>query len=510
MIRTAVIPWLLCITGLAAAERPDLLRFTNGDQLHGSFIGIKEGPRAVWQRDDIGAPVDFKTERIRHIVLHGGRALKPLESLSNITLVNGDRLPGIITAVDGDRITLDTAFAGLLHIPRAQVAMLSPNPLGGRIYYHGPFSEDDWKMTSPAFPEGLPVGILADKEKDEADEDEADTPPGRWVFSGSAWYWQHKNPGTALIRETGMSARAVLGFDIAWKKRLSLAIAFHADFAKTKDEDEDEENANKRKARAFANGDSSILPVLFGNSYVLQLTSNYLMLFRTSVDADGSPSLERIQLSNNNLRLGETGRAKVELRSNRGNGGITLFVDDEFIAQWNENELADHDAPAFNGKGSGFGFVAQGSDAAIRISDIVVSEWNGMPDSARSLQMEDHDVVLMANGTDRYSGRSGKLDDDGKILFEGKHGNFKFPLDEVAEVRFATKQLASADDSPTDNVVVHLKPIGTISGRPVSGDGPMLGIISPIIGEMNLSLDAAVMLEFNATNHFIDDWDANF
>lgn len=508
MTRSAVITWLLSFASLAAADRPDLLRFTNGDQLHGSFVGIKEGPQTVWQRDDLGAPIDFKTERIRHIILHGGRAIKPLESLSNVSLVNGDRIPGIVTGIDADQVILDTVIAGELRIPRAQVAMLSPNPLGGRVYYHGPFSEDDWKMTSSTFPNGLPLGVLADAEENGAADSDTEKPPGRWVFSGSAWYWQAPTPGTALIRKSGMPDRAILSFDLAWRKRLSLAVAFHADFARPMD-DEDE-NDKKRQARAFSNGDTSVLPHLFGNSYVLQLTSNSMMLYRTSVDEEGSPSLERVQLSNNSLRLGDTGRARLELRSNRGSGAVTLFVDGEFVAQWNENDLINLDNPAFSGKGSGFGFVSMSSTTSARVSDIIVSEWNGMPDSARSLQMDEHDVVLMANGTDRYSGKVSNLDEDGRVHFEGKHGSFKFPLDEVAEVRFASNQLATTGDRPADNIIVRLKPIGTISGRPISGDGSTLKINSPIIGEVNLSMDAAVMLDFNASNHFIDDWDANF
>jgi hypothetical protein len=500
MIRAAAIPWLLSLAGLAAAERPDLLRFTNGDQLHGSFLGIKQGPQAVWKRDDIEAPVEFKTERVRHIILRGGRPLKSLESLSHAGLVNGDRIPGAITGIDEEQITLETACAGVLRIARRQVSMLAPNPLGGRVYYHGPFAEDDWKMRHSAFPEGLPDTAAGDKNDADA--------PGRWVFSGSAWYWQNRNSGTALVRTSGMPDRAVLCFDLAWKNRLSVAIGFHADFARPKPRDGDGPDA--RKARALVPGDSSDLPRLFGNAYVLQMYSNYLMLFRTSVDHEGNTSLERVQLNNNSLRLGETGGAKVEIRSNRRSGEISLFINDEFSAQWNDSDLVGRGDTEANGNGSGFGFVIQGNEAAVRISDVVVSEWNGMPDSARSLQVNDQDVVLMANGTDRYAGKVGTLDADGSLLFEGKHGRFRFPLAEVAEIRFARDRLSPAVDAPADNVVVRLSPMGAISGRPVSGNGAVLGIINPIIGEMNLSLDPAVMLDFNASNQFIDDWDADF
>lgn len=510
MSRLAIILYLSSLAGLFAAERPDLLRFTNNDQLHGSFQGIKSGPRAVWLRDDLEAPVDFKTERVRHIVLHGGRPIRALESLSHAGLVNGDRIPGTITGIDDEQITIDTGFAGMLHIPRKQVSILSPNPLGGRVYYHGPFSEDDWKMKHPAFPDGLPDSVPEDQDPPDdgnMDEDAADS-PGRWGFSGSAWYWRGETPGTALVRQTGLPDRAVLSFNLAWKNRLGLAVAFHADFAPVKPEEDADMDAGP--AGRFAKGGTANLPPLFGNSYVLQLTSNYLMIFRTSVDTDGNPSLKRVQLNNSNLRLGETGNAKVEIRSNLRSEEISLFVNDEFVGQWSESNLIDHDGRSFSGKSSGFGFVAQSRDAPVRISDIVVSEWNGMPDSARSLQVDDQDVVLMANGTDRYAGKVGQLDTEGKLLFEGKHGSFRFPLAEVAEIRFARNQLATAGETPADNVLVRLNPIGLLSGRPVSGDGTTLGIVSPIIGDLNLSLDSAVMLEFNASNQFINDWDADF
>ena len=538
MIRTILIPWWFSMAVLTAAGAPDLLRFTNSDQLHGTFVGIKEGPRAVWQRADLAAPVDFKTTRIRHVVLHGGRPLKPLESLSHLGLVNGDRIPGTITGIDDDQVTLDTTYAGVLRIPRRHVSLVAPNPLGGRMYYHGPFVEDEWKMTHASFPEGLPSAVPADKAKDDKAKDDkakddktkddkakddkakddkakddkldkdAGIQPGRWFFSGSAWYWKSKHGGTTLIRETGMPDRAVLRFNLAWKNRLCVSLGFHADFTRSKPKEET--GRKKENVRRMMPGDTADLARLFGNSYVLQIYSNYIMLYRTSVNEDENPALEPVQMNHNNLRLMETGAATVEVRSNRHSGEISLFVNDEFITQWYENNGTDRAGKQFAGKGEGFGFVVQGDDTPIRISDIIVSEWNGMPDSARSLQMDDQDIVLMANGTDRYAGRVDGLDKEGKVLFEGKHGKFHFPLQEVAEIRFASKRLAAAPEEPADNFVVRFGPIGFVSGRPVSSNGSTLEMLSPSVGTLNLSLDAAVMLDFNSSKQITDDWDVDF
>jgi hypothetical protein len=501
-----LIPWLLFALTAAAQDPQDLLRFTNGDQLRGQFLGLKQGPQVIWRNDDLAAAAEFKTTRIRQIVLRGGRPLKPLATLSHLGLVNGDRMPGSVTAMDEHTLTLETPYAGTLTIARDQVSILAANPLGGRVHYQGPFAEDEWQMLHPSFPDGFPPAAGNDAEKEQAE------PPGIWTFSGSAWYWQSKRGGTTLVRKSGMPERSVLRFDLAWRSRLNLAVVFHADFTPLPPEGEKKE----KNKRPFNPMDTSNLPRVLGNSYVLQLFSNYLTLFRTTVDAAGNPGLIRDHRNSNSLRLGDSGQARIELRSNRRTGEISLFVNDEFAAQWNGMELPEDDAdapapaPPQPGMGTGFGFMVQGDDSPARISDIIVSEWNGMPDSARSLQIEDKDVVLMTNGTDRYAGRVGGLDEQGDIRFEGRHGSFRFPLEDVAEIRFARAGLATAKEPPDDNLMVRFGPIGSLSGQGLSGDANALELLSPIAGRLKLSTESATMIEFNPSTLLIDDWNTDF
>ena len=127
-------------------EDGDLLRFNNGDQLHGSFSGIAEGSSVLWKRGDIGGGVNFNTSEIRQIVLRGGRPVKSLRGLSHIGTVNGDRIPGTVRDLDGKRILLETEFAGMLEIPRDHVGLLAPSPLGGRVLYNGPLRPMSGKM----------------------------------------------------------------------------------------------------------------------------------------------------------------------------------------------------------------------------------------------------------------------------------------------------------------------------------------------------------------------------
>lgn len=483
-----------------AEPRDDLLSFTNGDQLHGRLSGIGAGPSILWERDDVSEAVKFKSSDLRRVILRGGRPPRSLEKLSHIGTANGDRIPGVVRELDDKRVLLETDFGGTLEFPRDQVGLLAPNPLGGRTLYHGPYDPEEWVMLDGAHPDGLPAM--------EGDEEDGEKIP-RWQHSGTAWYWQNKESGTALVRKAGLPDRAILRFDIAWKSRLSCAIAFHSDFKKPAVEKEEGDDPGENKEPAARARNSTSLPDLFGESYVLQLYSNYVVLHRAGFDEEGRARLERVQTTNSSMRLGDAGSATVEIRCNRPSGEIALFINGEFVVQWSEVAGDVVEGRGYAGKGGGFGFMVQSEESPVRISEVIVAEWNGMPDAARSLQVDDADIVLLTNGTDRFSGKVTGLS-DGRLSLEGRYGDFEFPLDEIAEVRFAKSRVAEAPDLASDEVKARLYPLGRISGQPLSGDGKRLRMLNGSAGEIDINLDYAAMLEFQGTESFLDDWDVEF
>ncbi len=446
--------------------------------------------------------VEFKSSELRRIVLRGSRPAKAIEGFSHIGISNGDRIPGVVREMDDKRVVLDTTFGGMIEIPRDQVGLIAQNPLGGRMLYHGPYDPEEWLMIDNNHPEGISAFKVDEKEKMPV-----------WKHSGSAWYWQNKETGTALARKVGMPDRAILRFDIAWKSRLSCAIAFHSNFKQAKpvaaNEAEDDVRPQERVIIAGRVMNSASLPDLFGDSYVLQLYSNYVMLHRTSFDIDGRPRLDRVQTTNSSMRLGDSGTATVEIRCNRPTGEISLFINGEFVVQWSEVARDENGEGGYAGKGDGFGFLVQSEDSPVRISEVVVAEWNGMPDAARSLQVDDADIVLLSNGTDRFSGKVTGLS-QGKLKLEGRYGDFEFPLNEIAEVRFAKSRVAEAPNAPSDEMKTRLYPLGRITGQPLTGDAGNLRVLSGTMGEIDINLDYAVMLEFQQTESFLDDWDAEF
>lgn len=240
------------------------------------------------------------------------------------------------------------------------------------------------------------------------------------------------------------------------------------------------------------------------------------MLFRVGFDEEGTPAIDRLDSNNfeqaHNL-LRNLSSAKFEIRCNRISGEIILFVDGKHICEWSEAPVTSEDQEnpsyGYKGKGPGYGFIVQMQESPLRVSDIIVAEWNGMPDSARSLDSNEFDIVLLNNGTDRFSGKIKSMK-DGKVSLTSRFGNFSFPIEEIAEIRFAKSQLKVVNDPSPDDFKVRFYPLGSISGEVVSGDSKSIRLLNTATGEITVDLHSASMLDFKSTQSYLDDWNVEF
>ena len=500
---------------------PDLLRLTNGE-LEGHFGGLDAKGVLSWERDDGIAPMEFKTDKVRQIVLRGGHAVDAGKDAAHLELVNGDRLPAHVVSLENDTFTVDTPMAGRLLIPRDAVVQVAPNPFGGRLIYAGPFSEDGWEVYSPDddFPDFKEEN--KDDTKEEETEEEAEEAPQEqqepsWKHRGSKWYFSSGRD--ALRSAIGMPDQAILRFELEWRNRPPIAIAFHADFkrpvyppAKEGKELSEKEQKDLQEQRDIRRRTSQHLADYFGNAYVLTLRSSYAQLQQCGFDKQGEPFINQIRSSSTNIRFDDTGTAVFELRCDRPKGSVSLFVNGEFSMQWDlkpDIEVMDdgQEIPeSYGGPGDGIGFQMLGSDTPVRISDIIVAEWNGMPDSARSLKSEEYDVVLLNNGTDRFSGKVGAIK-DGKLTLESRYAPMDIPLDEIAEIHLAKSGQRELEDSIDKNTRVHFQPIGRISGVAGVTTDKKMGLTSPLLQKMDIDLTSAVILEFQSGSSFLNYWD---
>lgn len=496
--------------------RPDLLRLTNGE-LEGHFGGLDAKGVLRWEREDGIAPMEFKTDKVRQIVLHGGHPVDAGKDAAHLELVNGDRLPAHVVSLENDTFTVDTPMAGRLMIPRDAVVQVAPNPFGGRLIYAGPFSEDGWEVYSPDddFPD------FAEEKKDDAEEEEEQAPAEdrepSWKHRGSKWYFSSGRD--ALRSAIGMPDQAILRFELEWRNRPPIAIAFHADFkdpvyppAREDEKLSEKEQKELQEQRDTRRRTSQHLADYFGNAYVLTLRSSYAQLQQCGFNKEGEPFINQIRSSSTNIRFDDTGVAVFELRCDRSKGSVSLFVNGEFSMQWDLKpgiEVIDDDeemTDAYGGLGDGIGFQMLGSDTPVRISDIIVAEWNGMPDSARSLKSEEFDVVLLNNGTDRFSGKVGSIK-DGSLTLESRYAPLDIPLDEIAEIHLAENGQRKFEDSADKKTRVHFQPIGRISGVAGVTSDKRMDLSSPLLQKMSLDLTSAVILEFQSGSSFLNYWD---
>jgi len=514
MIRSLVIATLFAAR-LAADEVPaaaDLLRFTNGNQIDGRFAGMDSSGVITWMRPDVATPMPFQRDKIRQIVLRNAHPLSAMKDPCHVTLVNGDRLPGRVVATDEKTVTIETTAAGTLTLPRDAVAVISPNPFGGRLLYAGPFDDKGWNVvhSEVAAPEPDPfAGNFRAPLTFKQDEDGDEKPV--WVHTGASWY-SRGGGADAITLDAGLPDRALVRFKLAWRSRPSISVAFHADLQRPEAKEKDAGAEEEAPRQNF--GSMQHLARLFGTAYVMNFQSGYVHLQRTWFNDQGQPQAERVRVGGTSVRLPDTGEAIFEIRCDREQGTVTVHIDGEFAVQWDTSEengrAAGADKPAravtYQAPGGGLGFLVQGSTTPVRISDIIVAEWNGLTDSARSMESDHRDITLLANGTDRFSGRIHSIH-DGMVEMEASYGPLKVPMDEVAEIHFARDRRRKAEEAPASEIAVHLQPVGRISGVPLVYADGRIQLDSSLAGKIDLDLSPAVILEFQDGGGFLDEWD---
>jgi len=511
MIRSLAIAIALTAP-LAAAETPaavadDLLRFTNGNQIDGRFAGIDASGIIAWERPDVAVPMPFQRDKIRQIVLRNARPLSPLADPCHVTLVNGDRLPGKVVSADRETITLATSAAGTLVLPRDAVSVVAPHPFGGRLVYAGPFDDQGWKIVRSA-PGGMEDPFAAAPAmEDPFAEAPAAMPEDKskpvWSRLGASWYC--RGGLDAITLDAAMPDRAMLRFKLGWRSRPNIAVAFHADLRQPATKKKDDKKDQERPTFGGMQNPAR----LFGSAYVLNFQSGYVHLQRTGFDEDGDPLVERVRVGSTTVRLNDTGEAVFEIRCDRREGTIAVHVNGEFAVQWSTAEDgvdATARAATYRAPGGGLGFQVQGNSNQVRISDIVVAEWNGLTDSARSMESESRDIVLLTNGTDRFSGKLLAIR-DGMVAIEAAYAPLEIPLADIAEIHFARDGRRKASEPPAGDITVHLQPVGRISGTPLAATGGRIQLESQLAGKIDLDLAPAVILEFQSAGGFLDEWD---
>ena len=479
----------LCVAAPTEKD-PDLLRFINGDTLHGTFSGFGEKNTLLWKTPESPDTIHFSTKQCHRITLAHGNGHLPPNTESSITLTNGDVIPGKIREVTQKSATLETSHLGTIQIPFDAITTISPNPYNGKIYNHGPHNQEGWNVISETPPK---------KESDDKEKKKAATAPSTgWKFIAGAWYLgTEKN--NYLVRKDALPDQCRLSVNLEWRGNLSLNIALHADLTPAK----------RKKTDTPSYSPNNIASTL-GHAYFIALTSHSASLYSSSFDKDGKPITNVVASENRaGLNLSNQSQANIEIRMDRAKKQILLYLNGAFKTKW----LIDGDYLA---KGSALTFSRQyyRTRTELRITDILISSWNGLRDSALSMQSSQRDVILLTSGLDRFSGKFNGIH-DGTVSFLGKFNNrLNIPQEEVTEIHLASPHSKRSPDQedPDNDTSVHFytHPIGRISGTPKLGKNGKTYLSTTLLGDIPLDTRYMNLIDFSHQNNLLDQWYDNF
>ncbi len=476
------------------ADNADLLRFVNGDSLHGTFVEVRQN-KVLWKRDGLD-PAEFAIDKLRHIALNRGQGHGAMVPDYQVELVNGDLLPGKVIQLTDDALDLETSFAGKISIPRGLIKSFGRIPSNGELVFYGPFKQQKWSILSSL------VGSEEEPEK-------------AWNYDGAAFYVS--GVSFATPEELRLPDDFELSFRLSARDISVLSVAFFSDKPEFGDE---ELRTQISESRSSYYGDSRNGD-LYGSSLVLDFSGTKAQLVEVipaePVEAEpgeegedkkadeGEDEKKPVMKPARNRRLGDSASfstssrsydIKATIRASRSLGLIQLLVDGQHCGSW---EIDPAEMP--QGQLLKFGQRR----GRLRLSEISVSEWNRMPDSARSMQAESKDIVVMSSGTDRFSGKIKSIT-DGKIVIASSFGDLTLDQPKVSKLVLASDGQDKPEDAGEEFPVTLKMPFGSqVSGSIKIGEKGAV-FVSRFGSEWPLTTDQVQFIEFDEYDPKLDGW----
>lgn len=267
MIRHAILIVLL----LPAAA--DEVILADGSSLNGTVTALADGGQVMLSSPLSFEPFQLRAESIKRVDFAlAGKSADAQDAL--VVLSNGDQFPADLAAIDLDSVTVRTAFAGEIRIPRSSVSTIQLGVRPRKLIYRGPEDDAGWTIKN---------GWTLDS--------------GRFTS---------KNSGT-IARNFNIPGSFSLSFRVAWRNSPNIQIYFADDTLET-------------------TGKADRYYLQFGGSglELKRQQSNAGHGFLTMTSIPGDPGT----YPDNNL--------EVELRIDRKLGRIHLYLDGEYEGKFQD------------------------------------------------------------------------------------------------------------------------------------------------------------------------------
>lgn len=430
---------------VAEPSNKDVLQLLNGDVLHGSFLSIDPKTGVRWQHPAMKEPIQIDPASVARIKLErsNSNTNAPGENC-RVQLSNGDELFGNLTAVDDQKLTLDTWYGGAISIPRNRIVSIAPGQAQSGVFFEGPTGIEGWTV------KGNNTQLRALIQNGRAVLVPAGGDGNPWKFSNGGFV---SSGNGSIGRAFDLPSMVNIEFDVAWRGYLLLSLSLFSDSVES----------------------------LGASSYMLQLNQNNAYLQRMA-NAAGVMPFQSVNVPAFNQ---QQRRAHISLRVDKQKKSIWLVVNGEKIKEWTDTS----DFP----KGQNFVFHQQGQ-AFTKISGLKISAWDGKFEGEGVEQKSKEDSVKLVNG-DKISG-SLKSIQNGKMNFQSAFAALEVPLERIQNIEMAGEKTEKAPKQAGDVKLTFLDH-GSILLHVEEWDGQQIVGSSPNYGQVKLKPSAFGELQFN-------------
>lgn len=480
---------------LLAEKRIDLLNFQNNDTLHGEFKGLTSSGRVIWKNPEAEKNIAFSTENLRRLVINQGHLTKPFTHTGYVTLVNKDIIPGSISAITEKTVTLTTDYAGEISINRAHISSIEFSPLGDKVLYYGPFSKDDWthhdfsvKKTNKSKKKEEKAEEEANKDDKKAEKEEKKKEP-TWIFQSFSWKSTNKAGAITYNQDLPSCFRLTFAIDAVQYSYPNLILLADLKQPEPKEDKDGKANAAAGGFVRHHNGNSAH----FGTHLAFRISSGHPSLTFHGYDDEGNAYTDNIQGTNfnNTFNSGRATSKKYDLRVDIESNLIMMYSEKKLKAQW---DITDYKKKLI-GKKFGFSMPYVHQNAPVIVRDIVLTNWNGVKDPAITLENEDRDIVMLANGTDRFAGQTLSIN-DGNLGFKNDYTELAIPTEQIQSLHLATKKSKKMEDRLEDEVTIRFYGNGRITGLLSKGENGSIKLKTQSVGEITIKPEFITTLDF--------------
>ena len=376
--------------------KQDAVLFRNGDFLYGDLEAIDAQKNIRWHHPDAAQAIEFSPTNIAEIALRSrSREKSSSTNACVIRLTNQDELEGNLLSFDGEKIILETWFAGTLTLPRKMVQSIVPKPPSRPARFDGLTGLEGWTRGK---------SVLAQQDY------------GSWSYKNGAFY---ATKAASIARDLKLPDVASIQFDVAWKGIFHVAIALYTD------------SLQPVSLAAKENEPD------FGGFYSLQL-NNYTASDLIAIKKrDPLRSLGQITVPG----FQQKSSAQIELRVSKPKRSIAILVDGNVIKEW-------QDTDEFAGAGTAMRFVHQGQ-GAVKLSNLRVSDWDGQMEKISTNAPDPNlDLARLRNG-DRVNGSIQSIR-NGKLTVDTGASKLEIPLARLRQLDFAGRKGEVAKSQPDD------------------------------------------------------------